>query len=188
MHQVVTDQVLWECTTCLACVEACPVSIQQVDTIVDMRRYLVLEESSLPDTAMQALQSIEQRGHPWRGSQFSRTDWTKGLNVKILEEHPTAEYLFWVGCTPALELRNQETARAMVKILQAAHVDFAILGQDETCTGDPARRMGNEHLFQTLAKQNIQTLDQYKVRKIVAICPHCFNTLKNDYPQYGGDY
>jgi Fe-S oxidoreductase/nitrate reductase gamma subunit len=188
VHEVITDQVVWDCTTCGACVEACPVFIQHIDDVVDMRRYLVLEESNMPDTAMQALRSMEQRGHPWQGTQFSRTSWAAGLGVKTMAEHPNAEYLFWVGCTSALEERSQAVPRAMVRVLQAAHVDFAILGDEEQCTGDPAHRMGNEHLYQTLANRNIQTLNQYGVRKVITTCPHCFNTLKNEYPEFGGEY
>ena len=157
-------------------------------TIMDMRRNLVLEESKMPETAMNALLSIEQRGHPWRGTQFSRTDWAQGLDVPTLADKPDAEVLFWVGCTAALEQRSQAVARSMVKALKAAKVDFAILGEEERCTGDPARRMGNEYLFQITAQQNIETFNSYNVKKIVTICPHCFNSIKNEYPQLGGEF
>ena len=181
----ITEEVLWSCTTCRACMTACPVFIGHIDTIVDMRRYLVLERSSMPTQAMQALQGIEQRGHPWRGTPFSRSDWFQDLGVKTLAEHPEAEVLLWVGCTPALEQQSQRIARAMARLLQRAGVDFAVLGEEEMCTGDPARRMGNELLFQMMAQQNIETFRRYGVKKVVTLCPHCFNTLRNEYPQLG---
>jgi Fe-S oxidoreductase len=186
--QAIPEQAIWDCVSCGACMEECPVVVEHVPTIMDMRRYLVLEESKLPETGRSALLSLEQRGHPWRGTQFSRTDWARGLDVPTLAERPEAEILFWVGCTAALEQRSQGIARSMVKVLKAAGVDFAILGDEETCTGDPARRMGNEYLYQVLARQNIGTLDRYKVKKIVTTCPHCFNTMRNEYPQFGGQY
>ncbi len=179
---------IWDCLNCGACMEECPVVVEHVPTIMDMRRYLLLEESKAPETAMNALLSMEQRGHPWRGTQYSRTDWAEGLEVPTLAEKPDAEVLFWVGCTPALEQRSQGIARSMAKLLKAAGVDFAILGNEETCTGDPARRMGNEYLFQILAQQNIETMNGYNVKKVVTVCPHCFNTMKNEYPQFGGNY
>jgi Fe-S oxidoreductase/nitrate reductase gamma subunit len=188
VSDAVTEEVVWACTSCAACVEACPVAIQHVDTIVDMRRYLVMEESRLPATARQALDNLEQRGHPWRGTTLTRTDWMKGLGVRTLAENPTAEVLFWVGCTGALVERNARVTRSMASLLKKAGVDFAVLGEEEACTGDPARRLGNEYLFATLARQNIETLRRYDVRRIVATCPHCFNTLRNEYQQFGGDF
>ena len=188
LNNAIPEAAIWDCLSCGACMEECPVVVEHVPTIMDMRRYMVLEESKAPETAMNALLSLEQRGHPWRGTQFSRTDWAEGLDVPTLAEKPDAEILFWVGCTPALEQRSQSIARSMVKVLKAAGVDFAILGDEETCTGDPARRMGNEYLFQILAQQNIETLNSYNVKKVVTICPHCFNTMKNEYPQLGGEY
>ncbi|MBQ11700.1 MAG: hypothetical protein CMJ45_09145 [Planctomyces sp.] len=184
----ISEEAVWDCLTCGACMEECPVVVEHVPTIMDMRRNLVLEESKIPETAMNALLNLEQRGHPWRGTQYSRTDWAEGLDVPTLPEKPDAEVLFWVGCTAALEQRSQAVARSMVKVLKAAGVDFAILGDEETCTGDPARRMGNEYLFQIMAQQSIETLNNYRVRKIVTICPHCFNTMKNEYPQFGGTF
>ena len=184
----ISEASIWDCLNCGACMEECPVVVEHVPTIMDMRRYLLLEESKAPETAMNALLSMEQRGHPWRGTQYSRTDWAEGLDVPTLAEKPDAEVLFWVGCTPALEQRSQGIARSMAKVLKAAGVDFAILGNEETCTGDPARRMGNEYLFQILAQQNIETMNRYNVKKVVTICPHCFNTMKNEYPQFGGNY
>ena len=188
IDQAIPEQAIWDCVSCGACMEECPVVVEHIPTIMDLRRNLVLEESRIPETGMNALLSMEQRGHPWRGTQFSRTDWAAGLDVPTLAEKPDAEILFWVGCTAALEQRSQGSARSMVKALKAAGVDFAILGNEETCTGDPARRMGNEYLFQLLAAQNIETLNGYGVKKIVTICPHCFNTMRNEYPQFGGDY
>ena len=184
----IPEQAIWDCLNCGACMEECPVVVEHVPTIMDMRRYLVLEESNIPETGMNALLSLEQRGHPWRGTQFSRTDWAEGLDVPTLAKKPDAEVLFWVGCTGALEQRSQSVARSMVKVLKSAGVDFAILGDEESCTGDPARRMGNEYLYQILAQQNIEVLNGYGVKKIVTICPHCFNTMRNEYPQFGGEY
>ena len=187
-HLRLTEEAVWDCVNCGACMEECPVAVEHVPTIMDMRRNLVLEESKMPETAMNALLSLEQRGHPWRGTQFSRTDWAQGLDVPTLADKPDTEILFWVGCTAALEQRSQAVARSMVKALKAAKVDFAILGEEERCTGDPARRMGNEYLFQITAQQNIETFNTYNVKKIVTICPHCFNTIKNEYPQLGGEF
>jgi Fe-S oxidoreductase/nitrate reductase gamma subunit len=184
----IPEQAIWDCVSCGACMEECPVTVEHIPTIMDMRRYLVLEGSRIPETGKNALLSLEQRGHPWRGTQFSRTDWARGLDVPTLAQKPDAEVLFWVGCTAALEQRSQGIARSMVKVLKAAGVDFAILGDEETCTGDPARRMGNEYLYQILAQQSIETLNRYNVKKIVTTCPHCFNTMRNEYPHFGGKY
>lgn len=185
---VIAEDVLWSCTTCRACEENCPVSIEHVDAIVDMRRNLVLEQGVMPETAESALRSLEQRGHPWRGTQETRTSWTEGLDIPTIADNPDAEYLFWVGCTGALVDRNIAVTKALAKILLKAGVSFAILGEEEGCTGDPARRLGNEYLFQILAQQNVETLKNYNVKKIVTHCPHCFNTLKNEYPQFGGHF
>ncbi len=184
----IQEEALWDCLTCGACVEECPVGVEHISTIVDMRRYLVMEQAEMPETAMNALLSMEQRGHPWRGTTFARTDWAEGLDIPLLADHPEAEVLFWVGCTPALEQRSQSVARSMASVLKRAGVDFAILGMEEGCTGDPARRMGNEYLYQIMAQQNIDTLNGYDVKKVVTICPHCFNTIKNEYPHLGGNY
>ena len=184
----IPEQAIWDCVSCGACMEECPVVVEHVPTIMDMRRSLVLEESRIPETGMNALLSMEQRGHPWRGTTFARTDWAEGLDVPTIAEKPDAEVLFWVGCTAALEQRSQGIARSMVKVLKSAGVDFAILGEEESCTGDPARRMGNEYLYQMLAQQNIEVMNAYNIKTVVTICPHCFNTIKNEYPQFGGDY
>jgi Fe-S oxidoreductase len=184
----VTEEVLWACTTCRACMEACPVFIEHVDTIVDMRRSLVMEQAKMPEGARNALQSIEQRGHPWRGTAFSRTDWAKGMEVPTMAGAADVELLLWVGCTGALEQRSQAVPRALASLLKVAGVKFAILGDEESCTGDPARRMGNEYLFQLQAQKSVETLKRYNVQRIVTACPHCFNTLKNEYPQLGGDF
>jgi Fe-S oxidoreductase len=186
--QSIGEEALWDCLTCGACVQECPVGVEHINTLVDMRRNLVMERASMPETAMNALMSMEQRGHPWRGTTYTRTDWAEGLGVKTLAEHPEAAVLFWVGCTAALEQRSRAVARAMASVLKRAGVDFAILGGEETCTGDPARRMGNEYLYQTMAKQSIETLNRYSVKKIVTVCPHCFNTIKNEYPHLGGEF
>ena len=184
----IPEQAVWDCVSCGACMEECPVVVEHIPTIMDLRRSLVLEESRIPETGMNALLSMEQRGHPWRGTTFSRTDWAEGLDIPTLAEKPDAAVLFWVGCTAALEQRSQGVARSMAKVLRSAGVDFAILGEEESCTGDPARRMGNEYLYQMLAQQNVETLNGYQVKTVVTICPHCFNTMRNEYPQFGGNY
>ena len=179
---------LWQCTTCGACMEACPVFIEQATKIVDLRRYLVMEESDFPDTMQEAITSLESRGHPFRGTQSSRLDWAEGLNVKTAASARDAEVLLWVGCGGALIERNQKVVRATAQLLEKAGVKFAVLGREEKCTGDPARRIGNEFLFEMMAKDNVETLNGYGVKKIVTSCPHCFNTFRNEYPQFGGDY
>ncbi|NQW18188.1 MAG: (Fe-S)-binding protein [Chloroflexi bacterium] len=187
VSDAVGEDVLWSCTSCAACVEACPVGINHIDTIVEMRRYLAMEEARPPATAQGALQSLEQRGHPWLGTTMTRTDWMKGLNIPTIASNPDAEVLFWVGCTGALNERNAKVTRAMASVLKKSGVNFAVLGNEETCTGDPARRLGNEYLFQVLAQQNIDTFNRYGIKKVVTTCPHCFNTLLNEYPQLGAD-
>jgi Fe-S oxidoreductase len=184
---VIDPDVLWSCTTCGACVEQCPVDIEHVDHIVDMRRYQVLIESSFPSEAGVMLRNLENKGNPWGAPQNTREDWTKGLDFEVprVGEKEDFEYLFWVGCAGAFEDRAKKTTRAVAKLLHEAGVDYAILGEGETCTGDPARRIGNEFVFQMLAQQNVETLQEAKVKKIVATCPHCFNTLGNEYEQLG---
>jgi Fe-S oxidoreductase len=183
-----TPEALWSCTTCGACLEACPVFIEQMPKIVEMRRYLVMEEADFPNTMQEAVTSIESRGHPFRGTQSSRVDWMQGLNVKTMAEARDAEILFWVGCGGALIERNQKVVRATAQLLEKAGIRFAILGREEKCTGDPARRIGNEFLFELLVKENVEKLDGYGVKKIITSCPHCFNTFRNEYPQFGGHY
>ncbi|MFB9363801.1 (Fe-S)-binding protein [Amorphoplanes nipponensis] len=190
---VVHPDVLWSCTTCGACVEQCPVDIEHVDHIVDMRRYQVLMESSFPPEAGVLLRNLEHAGDPWGRGAGARTEWTDGLDFPVRtldgERLPDdVEYLFWVGCAGAFDDRAQRTTRAVAELLHTAGVSFAVLGGDETCTGDPARRIGHEVLFQQLAAQNVETLNNAGVRRIVATCAHCFNTLANEYPQLGGAY
>ena len=186
--EAVSEEVLWACTTCGACHQVCPVFIEPIPKIVEMRRFLVMEEARFPETMQAALRGMENRGHPYQGAVPSRTAWAKGLNVPVLAEKGTAEYLYWVGCAAAFDERAQKVARAFATILQAAGVDFAILGDEERCTGDVARRIGNEFLFQMHAQANTETLNRYGVQKILTTCPHCFNTLKHEYPAFGGRY
>jgi Fe-S oxidoreductase/nitrate reductase gamma subunit len=182
------EETLWSCTTCMACTQACPVSIDHVPKIVNLRRYLVMEEARMPTHMAEALRSLEDRRHPFRGSMLSRTDWHRGLEVGHIKEVDQAEFLLWVGCASALNERNQMVVRALVRILQDAGIRLAILGADEQCTGDPARRIGNEYLFEQLARENIRRLEENRVKKIVTLCPHCFNCFKHEYPQFGGYY
>lgn len=184
----VLEEELWGCRTCGACQQECPVFIEHVPKMVDMRRHLVMMESKTSEDARQFLKSMDDRLHPWVGAQRNREEWYEGLDVKVLSSGEGAEYLYWVGCTGSMIDRNIEVSRAMVKILKAAGVDFAILGAEEVCTGDPARRVGGEFTFQMCAKRNIATLNGYGVRKIITTCPHCFNTYRNEYPDFGGDY
>ena len=185
---VITEDEIWSCTTCGACDQVCPVWVDHIDKIVDLRRNLVLEQSIIPDTGKVALEGIEKRGHPWRGTTLSRTDWMDGLNIKTMAEDANVDVLFWVGCTEALEDRSVRISKALAKVMQQAGVKFGVLGSEESCCGDPARRLGNEYLYQMQAQQNIEVLKGYNVKKIVAACPHCFNTLKNEYPQFGGNF
>jgi Fe-S oxidoreductase len=185
----VTDEVVWDCVTCGACVQACPVSIEHVDHIVDLRRHLVMVESSFPAEAESMLRDVERASNPWGKPQSERADWAASLGVRVLEPgDPAPEVLYWVGCASSFDERARRTAESTAKLLQAAGVDFAILGPRESCTGDPARRMGNEYVFQAFAEQNVATLNEAGVTKIVANCPHCFNTLANEYPDFGGRY
>ena len=153
-----------------------------------MRRSLAMERSQFPESVQQTLQCLGTREHPWRGTTATRTDWTEGLGVKMLSEDSNIDVLYWVGCTAALEDRNMKVSAATTKILQAAGINFGILGIEESCCGDPARRMGDEYLFQTLCQKNIELLQSYNVKKILTSCPHCFNTLKHEYPQFGGNF
>jgi Fe-S oxidoreductase/nitrate reductase gamma subunit len=186
--EVITDNVLWACTTCLACVEACPVFIEHVPKIVDMRRHLVLNESRFPEELKPTFKNLENNGNPWQFSWQARADWARDLGVRLMADVRQAEYLYWVGCYGSFDERNRKVARSMVKILQAAGVDFAILGSEEKCTGEPARRIGHEYLFQTLAQENVETLKRYAIQKIITACPHCFNTIKNEYPRFDGHF
>jgi Fe-S oxidoreductase/nitrate reductase gamma subunit len=186
--KLVTEEELWACTTCRACQEACPVFIEHIDKIIDMRRNLVLEQAKVPETTESLLRCIETRGHSCRGTTFTRTDWTEGLEIKVLSENNNIDTLYWVGCVAALEDRNVKVAIAFANLLKTAGVNFGILGVEETCCGEPARRIGNEYLFQIQAQRNIEILKNYNVKRIVATCPHCFNTLKNEYPQFDGEF
>jgi Fe-S oxidoreductase len=186
----VEDQVVWDCVTCGACVRECPVDIEHIDTIVDLRRNLVMAESRFPREAEAMLRGVEQNENPWSQPASARTDWTTGLDgVRVLAPgDPAPEYLFWVGCAGAFDERAKQTTRSIARLLAAAGLDFAILGSRERCTGDPARRIGHEYLFQMLAEANVETLNGAGVTTIVASCAHCFNTLANEYPDYGGTY
>jgi len=189
---------VWDCVTCGACVEACPVAIEHVDKIVGLRRNLVLEESRFPPELAGAFNNMERHGNPWGLPQASRLEWTRGLGfdvpvaAEVARQDPGAlaalELLYWVGCAAAFDERNRRVARAVVTCLQVAGIRYAVLGQEETCSGDPARRLGNDYLFQILAAGNIAALDRYRPKTILTGCPHCFNTLTNEYPQLGGSY
>jgi Fe-S oxidoreductase len=189
--QVATEPVIWGCTTCGWCEEGCPVGIEHIQRIVDMRRHLVLMESKFPQEATSAFRGIEVQGNPWGLDQAKRADWAKGLDIPImadLEKLEEIDVLYWVGCAGSYDERNQKVSRAFAAVLKQAGVRFAILGPEETCTGDPARRLGNEYLYATVAAQNVETLNRYKPRRIVTTCPHCFHNLKNEYPDFGGNF
>ena len=188
----IDPDVLWSCTTCGSCVEQCPVDIEHVDAIIDLRRYEVLMESRFPSEAGLLLRNMENQGDPWGLGATKRTEWLSALDFEVpvvTDVIPEAvEYLYWVGCAGSLDERGRKQVEATARMLHRAGVAFAVLGARESCTGDPARRMGNEYLFQEMAKANIATLDAVGATKIVASCPHCFNTLKNEYPSLGGEY
>ena len=187
----VSEETIWACTTCRYCEHACPVGITYVDKITDLRRHLVLERSEFPKEAQTAFNGMERQGNPWNLAAADRSAWTKELPfpVPTMAEGATdVDVLFWVGCAGSYEDRGKKVSRALATLLHEAGVSFAILGPEETCTGDAARRLGNEYLFQTLAQQNVATLNGHGVKRIVTNCPHCFNTLMNEYPDFGGRY
>jgi Fe-S oxidoreductase len=182
---------IWDCVTCGACMEECPVFIEHVPTIMDMRRFMVMEQSNMPETAQQTLMQLEQRGHPWRGTQLTRTSWieemaAEGVEVPMFDG--SQEYLYWVGCTGALQERNVKVTKSLVRLLLEAGVSFGVLGGEEGCSGDPARRLGQEYLYQLQAEQNIQTFKAKNVQKVIANCPHCYNTIAHEYPQFDGKF
>ena len=185
----VTDDIVWDCVTCGACVRECPVGIEHIDHVIDLRRNLVMVESRFPEEAGTMLRDVDRTSNPWGKPQADRLQWAEGLGVRVLQpgERPP-EVLFWVGCAPAFDERARRAAISTAKLLQMAGVDFAILGQREGCTGDPARRMGDEYTFQRLAGENVATLNGAGVKTIVTTCPHCFNTLGNEYSDFGGTY
>jgi Fe-S oxidoreductase len=188
---VIMDEKLRSCTTSRACMTACPVFIEHVPKITDMRRYLVMQEGRIPDELNRTFRNLEQNGNPWQFNNSRRADWAQGLDiaeVADVEDVSGLEVVWWVGCLQSFDQRSQKTARALAAIFQQANVKFAIMGKSESCCGDPARRPGNEYLYQVLAQTNIETMNELKVTKLVTACPHCFNTIKNEYPQLGGNY
>lgn len=188
LDNFITEQELWACTTCMACVQECPVMIEHVDAIVEMRRGLVLNESRFPDELKVTFANLERNFTPWGFGHATRADWAKGLDVPLMADVKKAGILFWVGCAGSYDARYQKVSRAFVQLLKMAGVDFAILGTEEKCNGDPARRMGNEYLAQTLMTENIATLNGYGVTKIVTTCPHCLQSLGKEYRPFGGTY
>jgi len=188
---VVTEDVIWSCTTCMSCQVQCPVSNEHVNKIIDMRRHQVLMESSFAPELQTTFRNVENNYNPWGVSWNERADWAQGLDVKIMSEAENpeeVEYLFWVGCAGSLDARARKVSVAIATILKAAGINFAILGTEEKCCGDFLRRTGNEYLYQSLAGENIEALNRYKVKKIITACPHCLNTLRNEYPDFGGKY
>ncbi|MEK7449415.1 MAG: (Fe-S)-binding protein [Planctomycetota bacterium] len=186
---VITDDSIWACTTCRNCVEQCPVLIEQMNKILELRRYLVLSESRFPAEIKTMFKNMETNGNPWPVSWDQRSNWAKNLDIAVLnEQKKETDLLFWVGCAGATDDRNIKVTQALVNILKKSKIDFAILGNEERCCGDPARRIGNEYLFQMLAQENIATLKKYKFNRILTYCPHCYNTLKNEYHQFESDF
>ncbi|MGE0872022.1 MAG: (Fe-S)-binding protein [Kofleriaceae bacterium] len=184
----VQEDTLWACTTCGACQEVCPVFIEHPAKIIQMRQNLVLEQERTPGDLQRTFRNIERQSNPWGIGNDQRMDWAKDINVPTIEDNPDPEYILWVGCAGAFDNRIVKQTRAMVKLLDAAGVDYAVLGHMEACTGDPARRAGNEMLFQQLAEQNVETLKSVNAKKVVTSCPHCLHTLRHDYPQFGGEF
>ncbi|HYC00573.1 MAG TPA: (Fe-S)-binding protein [Candidatus Limnocylindrales bacterium] len=186
--EIIHDEVLWSCVTCRACEEACPVNIEYVDKIVDMRRHLVQEEARFPAELTRVFQGMERQSNPWGIGADKRADWAEGLDIPTLAENPDAEYLFFVGCAGSFDDRAKKITQAVAKLLKAANISFAILGRDEPCNGDTARRLGNEYLYQSMAAMAVEVLTGAEVKKVITNCPHCFNTIKNEFPQFGGNY
>jgi Fe-S oxidoreductase len=185
---VMTEEALWACTTCGACMEVCPVQDEQMLDIVDMRRHQVMMEGQFPPQLQTAFRGMERAGNPWGIARDRRMEWAQGLNVRTIEENPQPDVLYWVGCAASYDPQAQSVARSIVQLLDLAGVNYAVLGKAEGCTGDSARRGGNEYLYQQLAKESISTLDRAAPRRIIASCPHCLNTIRNEFPQLGGNY
>ena len=179
-----TDE-LWACTTCGACMEACPLYIEHIPAIVDMRRYLTLTEGDFPEELANTYKNLENNYTPWAFSHAARADWAKGLDVTQMKDQSDVEYLFWVGCAGSYDDRYKKVSTAIVNILNEANISFSILGTEEKCNGDTARRLGNEYLADMQIRENIETFKKYKVQKVITGCPHCFNTIKNEYPDFG---
>jgi len=188
LGNVVPENYSWQCTTCGACIIKCPVFINPVDEVMDLRRFQALTSGKLPKAISDLLRNFERQANPWGIPPDQKMEWAEGLNVRELAEGDQVDVLYFVGCAAAFDQRNKKVAKAFVKLLQKAGVDFGVLGFDEMCCGETARRMGHEYMFQEFAKQNIETFSKIKFNRIVTACPHCFNTLKNEYPQMGGDY
>jgi len=188
VHDYITDAELWECTTCMACVQECPVMIEHVDSIVDLRRNLVLTESQFPANLNNVFKSLETNYTPWAFNQADRAAWAEGMNIKTMAEDPNCDILFWVGCAGSFDDRYKKVTKSFASIMQKANINFRILATEEKCNGDTARRLGNEYLAQMLMKENIETLNNYGVKKVVTACPHCFHSLKNEYKQFGGNF
>ena len=184
----ISGDVLWSCTTCRACEDICPVDIQHLDIILEARKYQVLMESSFPPEMQETFTNLENQSNPWGFGSDTRADWAKGLDVPLMTDNPEADILYYVGCAGSFDDRGKKIAQAMARVLKKAGVNFAILGEEERCNGDVARRAGNEYLAQMMIAENVEILNQYKPKKIVAACPHCFNTIKNEYPQFGATY
>ncbi|OPZ58462.1 MAG: succinate dehydrogenase/fumarate reductase iron-sulfur subunit [Deltaproteobacteria bacterium ADurb.Bin510] len=185
---VISKDTVWACTTCMACVEACPCYISQFPKLIDLRRYLVMMESDFPSECQEVFRGMENNSNPWNIGSHSRGDWAKGLNVPLMSEKGAAEYLFYVGDAGSFDDLNKKTAQALVAIFNEVGLDYAILGAEEGCDGDSARKMGNEYLYQTLAQTNIEVFNAYGVKKIICMDPHAYNTIKKDYRELGGVY
>ncbi len=188
VHDYISDTELWECTTCMACVQECPVMIEHVDSIVDMRRDLVLTESQFHPNLGNVFKSLETNFTPWAFNHADRANWAEGLEIKTMSEDSDCEVLYWVGCAGSYDDRYKKVSRAFASLMKKANVNFRILGTEEKCNGDTARRLGNEYIAQMLIHENVETLNHYEVKKIVTSCPHCFHSLNNEYKQFGGNY
>jgi Fe-S oxidoreductase len=188
LHNYISDEEIWACTTCNACVKECPVMIEHVDAIVDFRRNLVLSESNFPNELNSLFKNLETNFNPWAFNPQDRANWAEGMDIKTMSEDPNCDLLFWVGCAGSFDARYQKVTKSFAFLMQKANINFRILGFEEKCNGDTARRLGNEYLAQMLIQENIQTLNGYGVKKIVTACPHCYNSLKKDYKQFGGNF
>ena len=193
--EIIKEDEIWACTTCYACVEYCPIFNEQMPKLIDLRRYMVMAQENFPKEAANFFKNLDNNYNPWPIGFAKRADWAKDLEVKTIKEKKKTketekdiEYLYWVGCAGAFDERNKKVSEAMIKILNSANISFAILGKEEKCCGDSARRLGNEYAFQMLAMENIEILNEYNIKKIITQCPHCYNTLKNEYPHFDGNY